>query len=73
MYALKKEMAIHSSVLARRVLRTEEAGKAAISGVTQSQTRLKWRSSSSISGEQFFSGYFQDFAFVFPQFDQDVS
>ena len=72
MYALKKEMAIHSSVLAWRVPRTEEAGKAAICGVTQSQTRLKWRSSS-ISGEQFFSGYFQDFAFVFPQFDQDVS
>ena len=43
-HAWEKEMATHSSVLAWRIPRTEEA---AVYGFTQSRTRLKWLSSSS--------------------------
>ena len=46
-HALKKEMATHSSVLAWRIPGTEGAWWAAVYGVTQSRTRLKWLSSSS--------------------------
>ena len=48
-HALEKEMATHSSVLAWRILGMGEPGWAAVYGVTQSRTRLKWLSSSSIS------------------------
>jgi len=41
-HALKKEMAIHSSILAWRILGMGVAWWAAVSGVTQSWTRLKW-------------------------------
>ena len=44
-HALEKEVAIHSSVLAWRILGTE-AWWAAVYGVAHSQTRLKWLSSS---------------------------
>ena len=46
-HALEKEMAKHSSVLARRIPGTGGAWWAAIYGVTQSRTRLKRLSSSS--------------------------
>ena len=46
-HALEKEMATHSSVLAWRILGTEELWWAAIYGVAQSRTRLKRLSSSS--------------------------
>ena len=49
-HALEKEMAIHSSVLAWRIPGTG-AWWAAVYGVTQSRTRLKWLSSSSSSWE----------------------
>ena len=39
-------MATHSSILAWRIPGTGEPGGAAICGVAQSQTRLKWLSSS---------------------------
>ena len=42
-------MATHSSVLAWRIPGTGEPGGAAVSGVTQSRTRLKQLSSSSSS------------------------
>ena len=45
-HALEKELATHSSVLAWRIPGT---GEPAVSGVTQSQTRLKQLSSSSSS------------------------
>ena len=35
---LEKEMALHSSILAWKIPWTEEAGKAAVHGVTKSQT-----------------------------------
>ena len=41
-------MAIHSSVLAWRILGTEEPGGLPVYGVAQSQTRLKRLSSSSV-------------------------
>ena len=41
-------MAIHSSVLAWRILGTEETGGLPVYGVAQSQTRLKRLSSSSV-------------------------
>ena len=45
-YALEKEMATHSSVLAWRIPGTgEPGGLPAVYGVTQSQTRLKQLSS----------------------------
>ena len=44
--SLEKEMATHSSVLARRIPGMRGAWWAAVYGVTQSQTRLKWLSSS---------------------------
>ena len=37
---LEEEMAIHSSVLAWEIPRTEEPGGAAVHGVAKSQTRL---------------------------------
>ena len=46
-HALEKEMATHSSVLARRIPGTGGAWWAAVYGVAQSQTRLKRLSSSS--------------------------
>ena len=46
-YALEKEMATHSSVLAWRIPGTREAWWAAIYGVAQNQTQLKRLSSSS--------------------------
>ena len=46
-HALEKEMATHSSVLAWKIPGTGEP-VAAVYGVAQSQTRLKWLSSSSI-------------------------
>ena len=48
-HALEKEMATHSSVLAWRIPGMGEPWWAAVSGVTQSQTRLKRLSSSSSS------------------------
>ena len=53
-HALEKEMATHSSILAWRILGTEEPG--AIYGVSQSWTRLKWLSSSSSSSIGFIFG-----------------
>ena len=50
LYALEKEMATHSSVLAWRIPDTG-AWWAAICGVTQSRTWLTWLSSSSSSSE----------------------
>ena len=47
-HALEKEMATHSSVLAWRIPGTGEPGGLPRVGVAQSQTRLKWLSSSSI-------------------------
>ena len=44
--ALEKKVAIHSSVLAWRIPVTEER-RAAVYGVAESRTRLKWMSSSS--------------------------
>ena len=41
LYALEKEMATHSSVLAWRLPGTGEAWWAAVYGVTQSRTQLK--------------------------------
>ena len=38
---LEKEMATHSSILARKIPRTEETGRLQSIGVTQSQTLLK--------------------------------
>ena len=46
-HALEREMTTHSSVLAWRIPGTVRASWAAISGVAQSQTRLKRLSSSS--------------------------
>ena len=46
-HALEKEMAMHSSFLAWRIPGTGGAWWAAVYGVTQSRTRLKWLSSSS--------------------------
>ena len=46
-HALEKEMATDSSVLAWRIPGTGGASWAAVSGVTQSQTRVKRLSSSS--------------------------
>ena len=37
---LEEEMAIHSSILAWRVPRTEEPGRATVHGVAKSRTRL---------------------------------
>ena len=54
-YALEKEMANHSSVLAWRIPGTGEPGRAwwaAVSGVAQSRTRLKQLSSSSSSSHE---------------------
>ena len=51
LYALEKEMATHSSVLAWRIPDTG-AWWAAIYGVTQSQTWLTWLSSSSSSSSE---------------------
>ena len=49
-HALEKEMATHSSVLAWRIPGTGKPGtRAAVYGVTQSRTWLKWLSSSSSS------------------------
>ena len=48
-HALEKEMAAHSSVLARRIPGTGGAWWAAVYGVAQSRTRLKRLSSSSSS------------------------
>ena len=47
-HALEKEMATHSSVLAWRIKNPRDGGAwwAAIYGVAQSRTRLKWLSSS---------------------------
>ena len=45
-YALEKEMATHSSVLAWRIPGTEEPGGLLSIGVAQSRTRLKRLSSS---------------------------
>ena len=45
-HALEKEMATHSSVLAWRILGMGGAWWAALYGVAQSRTRLKWLSSS---------------------------
>ena len=47
-HALEMEMATHSSVLAWRIPGTGGAWWAAVYGVAQSQTQLKWLSSSSI-------------------------
>ena len=49
-YALEKEMATHSSVLARIIPGTGEPG-GLVYGVTQNQTRLKRLSSSSSSSQ----------------------
>ena len=46
-HALEKEIATHSSVLAWRIPRDWGAWWAAVCGVAQSRTRLKWLSSSS--------------------------
>ena len=46
---LEKEMATHSSVLARRIPGMPQPGWADVSGVAQSQTSLKRLSSSSSS------------------------
>ena len=46
-HALEKEMATHSSVLAWRIPRDRGTWWAAVYGVAQSQTQLKWLSSSS--------------------------
>ena len=46
---VEKEMATHSSVLAWRIPGTAEPGGLPSMGVTQSRTRLKWLSSSSIN------------------------
>ena len=46
-HALEKEMATHSSILAWRIPGMGEPGGAAVCGVAQSWTRLKWLSSSS--------------------------
>ena len=54
-YALEKEMANHSSVLAWRIPGTGERGRAwwaAVSGVVQSRTRLKRLSSSTSSSHE---------------------
>ena len=48
-HALEKEMATHSSVLAWRIPGTGEPCWAAVYGVAQSRTQLKWLSSSSSS------------------------
>ena len=40
-HALEKEIATHSSVLAWRIPGAGKPGRAAVSGVAQSQTRLK--------------------------------
>ena len=48
-HALEKEMAAHSSVLAWRIPGRGGAWWAALYGVAQSRTRLKWLSSSSSS------------------------
>ena len=56
-HALEKEMATHSSVLAWRIPGTGEPGGLPFYGVTQSQTRLKWLSSSSSS--VFFTDFLQ--------------
>ena len=53
-HALEKEMATHSSVLAWRIPGTKEPGRAAVSGVAQSRTRLK-RLGSSIQVVMFVS------------------
>ena len=50
-HALEKKMTNHSSVLAWRIPGTGEPGWAAIYGVAQSQTLLKWLSSSSSSSK----------------------
>ena len=47
LHVLEKEMATHSSVLARRIPGTGEPGGLLSIGVTQSRTRLKQLSSSS--------------------------
>ena len=47
-HALEKEMATQSSVLAWRIPGMGEPGGLPSMGVTQSQTRLKWLSSSRI-------------------------
>ena len=47
--ALVKEMATHSSILVWRIPGTGEPVRVAIYGVAESQTRLKWLSSSSIT------------------------
>ena len=49
MHALEKEMATHSNIPAWRIPGTEEPGRAAVHGVAQSQTWLKWLSSNSYS------------------------
>ena len=51
---LEKEMATHSSLLAWKILWTEEPGRAAVYGVTQSRTQLKRLSSSSSSSTKKF-------------------
>ena len=38
---LEKGMAIHTNIVARRILRTKEPGKLQVRRVTKSQTRLK--------------------------------
>ena len=48
-HALEKEITTHSSVLAWRIPGMGEPGGLPSMGVTQSRTRLKWRSSSSSS------------------------
>ena len=48
-HALQKETATHSSVLAWRIPGTAEPGGLPVYGVAQSQTWLKWLSSSSSS------------------------
>ena len=48
-HALEKEMATHSSVLASRIPGVGGAWWVAVYGIAQSQTRLKWLSSSSSS------------------------
>ena len=52
-HTLKKEMATHCSVLAWRIPGTRGAWWAAVYGVAQSQTWLKWLSSSSSGCWQF--------------------
>ena len=39
---LEKEMAAHSSILARKIPLTEEPGEATVHGVTKSWTRLSY-------------------------------